>query len=91
MDWLPIDEKMPVYPQDSEDYPPILICTDKAKVFLVVPEQDPKMGVCYLIYFSEIWLEEKSEGTPIAWMPAPRPLTVSSLFLELATPKKVGS
>ena len=48
MDWLPIDEKMPVYPQDTEDYPPILICTDKAKVFLVVPEQDPKMGVCYL-------------------------------------------
>jgi len=74
MDWLPVDEKMPVYPQDSEDYPPILICTDKAKVFLVVPEQDPKMGVCYLIYFSEIWLEEKSEGAPIAWMPAPRPL-----------------
>jgi len=53
MDWLPIDEKMPVYPQDTEDYPPILICTDKGKVFLVVPEQDPKMGVCYLIYCCE--------------------------------------
>ena len=78
MDWLPIDEKMPVYSQDTEDYPPILICTDKGKVFLVVPERDPKMGVCYLIYFSEIWLEEASEGTPIAWMPAPKPLTVSS-------------
>ena len=78
MDWLPIDEKMPVYPQDTEDYQPILICTDKGKVFLVVPERDPKMGVCYLIYFSDIWLEEKSEGAPIAWMPAPKPVTTSS-------------
>ena len=78
MDWLPIDENMPVYPQDCEDYPPILICTDKAKVFLVTPEQDPKVGVCYTIYYSEIWLEVMSEGTPIAWMPAPKPLTFSS-------------
>jgi hypothetical protein len=78
MDWLPIDENMPVYPQDTEDYPPILICTDKAKVFLVTPEQDPKVGVCYTIYYSEIWLEVASEGTPIGWMHAPRPLTFSS-------------
>ena len=37
--------KMPVYPQNTEDYPPILICTDKGKVFLVIPERDPKMDV----------------------------------------------
>ena len=78
MEWLPIEDKMPVYPQDTEDYPPILICTDKGKVFLVIPEQDPKMGVCYTIHYSDIWLEEKSEGTPIAWMPAPNALTFSS-------------
>jgi hypothetical protein len=74
MEWLPIDEKMPVYPQDTEDYPPILICTDKGKVFLVIPERDPKMGICYTIYFSEIWLEKASKDTPIAWMPAPKVL-----------------
>lgn len=88
MDWLPIDEKMPVYPQDTEDYPPILICTNKGKVFLVVPEQDPKMGVCYLIYFSEIWLEEASEGKPIAWMPAPKALGDSTCRFELPKTKK---
>jgi hypothetical protein len=70
---------MPLYPQDMKEYPPILICTDKAKVFLVVPEQDPKMGVCHLIDYSDIWLEENSEGTPIAWLPAPMPLTALSM------------
>ncbi len=79
MDWLPIDEKMPVYPQDFQDYPPILICTDQGKVFLVTPEKDPKVGICYTIYYSEIWLEVASEGTPIAWMPAPKPLAFPTL------------
>ena len=46
--------KMPVYPQDTEDYPPILICTDKGKVFLVSPERDQKMGICYTIHYSDI-------------------------------------
>ena len=44
-----IDEKSLPVAQATEDYPPILICTVKGKVFLVIPYpsgEKPSWSVC---------------------------------------------
>lgn len=78
MEWQDIPDGMPVYsiqggPLDAEDNEPVLVATDKGRVFLVVPERDLPGSIRFQIFMAGWWLEEETEGKPVKWARVPIP------------------